>query len=94
MAVALADTILHKTPDDLYKMVESGWNATVARVELTRRGLPTKRPKVKAKRGSGSPRFKAKRHCGVTGGHVDLSKHTPLPRETMPGQNVEPWNRY
>jgi hypothetical protein len=93
MAVHLKDTICGKTDDALYGMVESGWNSSLAALELKRRGRPAKRPKVKSVKVTGRPRFRAKRHCGVTGGHVNLVGYAKLPREVLPGTPVEPWNR-
>ena len=71
MAEKLSDTIFLKSPDQLYDMVESGWNATVARVELARRSLPATRPPSRSKRRRGS--LHAKRRQRPSGGFVDHS---------------------
>lgn len=92
MPQILADTIGSKTPDQLYKMVESGWNSTVARAELISRDLPIKRPKV-AKSGRGARTLHAKGKSGVTGGYVrvDAGTHVVNLRAPRVGQRVEPW---
>lgn len=96
MAANLVDTITSKTDSQLYDMVESGWSATFAKVEIARRGIPSTRPKVKVAKSKVSRGIgHARRRCGVTGGYVDVEKITVGNlRAPMPGQNVEPWNRH
>lgn len=90
MATPLAETITLKTPAQLYDMRESGWNSSVAGVELARRSLPLKRPPTK-KPTRTHYRFHAKRPVKVTGGRVDLPSYTRLTREHLPGERMDPW---
>lgn len=93
MAKHLKDTICGMDADRLYGMVESGWNVTLASLELKRRGLPATRKVTKPKRQKGTASFRAKGHTRVTGGAVDLVGFATLPRmRPLPGKPVEPWN--
>jgi hypothetical protein len=92
MATLLRETLHLKTPDELYDLVESGWNATVASLELARRGLPAVRPKPKRmRRRRGHMGMRAKRIGGITSGYVDRSKVTPLPKPSLPGSSIPPY---
>jgi len=92
MAQSLADTITSKTPAQLYAMVESGWNMTVAEAELKRRKLPTIRPKQSRRHPRG--RGHAKGRVGVSNGFVDLSKVIDGNlRKPLPGAPLDPWYR-